>query len=106
MKRFLVVAAALSLGISGVLPGTSRDQAGASAAPDATSSLHDRAKLAGGRLTEVLPDEGDSVCATVEELAGRSPVVVIGKALGVRAHLAPDGDRVMTDVAFKVQEAV
>jgi hypothetical protein len=67
--------------------------------------LHERARSAGGRLVETLADEHPPA-GTIAELAARSPVVVIGKVLGVRAHLASDGARITTDVAFKVQEVV
>ncbi|OFW07491.1 MAG: hypothetical protein A3H96_07070 [Acidobacteria bacterium RIFCSPLOWO2_02_FULL_67_36] len=81
-------------------------QQAASSQAARTATLHERTKAAGGRLTEAVPDEGESPCATLAELAARSPLIVIGEVLAHRAHLASDQARVTTDVVVKVQERV
>ena len=104
MKRILVITFVAVLGASAASDSYAQ-RANAQARPS-LGPLHERASRAGGHVTEVLRDDSAAMHGTVRELAGRSPVIVIGTVLGRRAHLAADGARVQTDVALKVQEAV
>jgi|WetSurMetagenome_2_1015567.scaffolds.fasta_scaffold164126_3 hypothetical protein len=71
----------------------------------ATPSLHDRATAAGSHLVEPLT-AGDIPIATLSELASRAPVVVVGRVLGARSRLAPDGRGIVTEVAIHVHESL
>ncbi len=69
-------------------------------------TLRDRAELAGRILVEPYPDCGEVTSASVAELFRRSPIVVIGKVMAQRAHLAADGQSVTTDIAVDTQEVL
>ena len=86
-------------------PGLAHAQT-AQAAQEPQGPLHDRARRAGGHLTEKLTGEPQSVFATIGELAARAPVIVIGQVLAARSHLSDDRKRLTSDFVFKVQEPV
>jgi hypothetical protein len=106
MTKIAISAMVLLVGFGGELSSGTVEAANAAAPQAPAGLLHDRAIRAGGQLVEVLADEGHSPCATIAELAARAPVIVIGKSLGHRMHLAPDGGSITTDTVIKVQEAV
>jgi hypothetical protein len=67
--------------------------------------LHDRAAARGSFLDEVL-DPGDAPTSTLAELVARTPIVVVGRTLGVRSRLNADERDLTTEVAFRVQDSV
>lgn len=79
---------------------------GLSLAQQPAGNLHDRAKQAGGRLVEKFRADRSAAYPNLNELARRSTAVVIGRALGHRAHLTTDGNFITTDFSVMVQEVV
>lgn len=59
----------------------------------------------GRHLREAL-DPGDVPVAALDELASRTPIVVVGRTLGLRTRLAADRRLIATEVALLVQDSL
>ncbi|MGA9997094.1 MAG: hypothetical protein WBP93_16875 [Pyrinomonadaceae bacterium] len=69
-------------------------------------ALYSRAKKAGGNLVwRYRPNRG-VLYPTVEELAKRSDIIVVGRILGHRSSLRPDGKFITQDYLVRVQEVI
>jgi hypothetical protein len=80
--------------------------AAGSMGPAAWSALEQKARRAGGRLQEVVREDAVVPATTIQDLAARTPDIVIGQVLARRGHLTPDGTATRTDIILKVQQSV
>lgn len=71
-------------------------------AAQAGESLHDKAKKAGGKYVWVHRPDRSTRYPNIEELAKRSDLVVIGRALAHRSSLSADGKFITRDFWVKV----
>ena len=69
-------------------------------------TLHERTKKAGGKLVWRYRATRSLIYPNVEELAKRSDVIVVGRTLGHRPSLSPDGKFITNDFLVKVQEVI
>jgi hypothetical protein len=69
-------------------------------------TLHDRAKKSGGNLVWKYRSNRSVVYPNIEELAKRSDIIVVGRALGHRSSLRPDGKFITEDFLVRAQEVI
>jgi hypothetical protein len=77
-----------------------------SAAQQLRRTLHDRAIKAGGKLVWRYRANRSLIYPNVEELAKRSDVIVVGRSLGHRPSLSPDGTFITNDFLVRVQDVI
>lgn len=83
--------------------------AGASSAPlsaqqKTRSDLYTRAKSKGGQYVWRYQPNRSVVYPTIEELAKRSDIILVGRTLGHRSNLTTDGKFITADFLVRVQE--
>ncbi len=71
-----------------------------------SDTLHEMAKKAGGKFVLRYRPNRSTIYANVEELAKRSDIIIIGRTLGHRPSLRPDGNFITKDYLVKVQEVI
>src|SRR5258707_15177028 len=67
-------------------------------------TLHERAKKAGGKLVWAYRPNRSVIYPNVEELAKLSDIIVVGRALGSRPSLKPDGKIITENFLVRVQD--
>jgi hypothetical protein len=72
----------------------------------ARPDLHSRAKSNGGKLVWKYKPTRSVIYPTVEELFKRTDIVIVGRTLGHRGRLTPDGKFVTEDFLVRVQEVL
>lgn len=106
IRRPLMLALALALAPS--LPMSAQKRK-AQAPPRPTQSrdkLHELAKKSGGHyVLRYKPNRG-ALYPNVEELAKRSDLIVVGRALSHRSKLNPDGNFITRDFLVRVQSVI
>ena len=80
--------------------------AGSVIAQQPSGTLHDRAKKVGGKLVWHYRANRSLIYPNVEELAKRSDLIVVGRTLGHRPSLRPDGKFITNDFLVKVQDVI
>src|SRR6266496_2141953 len=70
------------------------------------ATLHERAKKAGGKLVWRYRVNRTVIYRDIEELAKASDDIFIGRALGHRPSLSPDGKFITNDFLVRVQDVV
>jgi hypothetical protein len=97
--RQISVIVALVLGTAGSVAG---GQGPAARAARDARTLHDRVPPGASHLDEAV-ENGDLPVASLDELAGRAPVVIVGRVLQARTRLTSDGRGLATELAVSVQ---
>src|SRR5438270_13329157 len=69
-------------------------------------TLYEQAKKNGGRVVLTNRPSRATIYPNIEELAKRSDLIVIGRALGHKSNLTPDGRFITQDFLIKVQEII
>jgi hypothetical protein len=72
----------------------------------ARDRLHEMAKKSGGRFVMRYKPNRGTLYPNVEELAKRSDLIVVGRALSHRSKLRPDGNFITQDFLVKVQAVI
>jgi hypothetical protein len=107
MKRNSSVLVGISLCAALYAVGTTLLAAWQGGAQDqAVKALEERALRNGGQLAQQFAADRSVVCSNLQELARRSPIVVIGTTLRHRSRLTPDAKCVNSDFAVSVQEVL
>jgi hypothetical protein len=75
-------------------------------AQEGKATLQERAQKAGGRLVWRYRPDQSVTYANVEELAKRSDLIVVGRAVGRRARLRPDGKFIHEEFAVRVYDVI
>jgi hypothetical protein len=70
------------------------------------ATLHERAKKADGRLVWRYRPNRSVIYSNVEELAKRSDIIVVGRAIGQRPRMRPDGNFITEDFQVRVQDVI
>jgi hypothetical protein len=68
--------------------------------------LHAMAKRTGGRLVLKHSPSRRTIYSGIEDLAGHSDIIVVGRTLGHRSRLRADGNFLTEDFLVRVQEVV
>jgi len=95
------ICAVVALALGSVGPVAAGQGPAARAAKD-LRTLHDRVPPGAAHLDEAV-DNGDLPVATLEELAGRTPIVIVGRVFETRTRLTADKRQLGTEVAVRVQ---
>jgi hypothetical protein len=69
-------------------------------------TLHQRVQKAGGKLVWTYTPNRGVIYPNLEELAKRSEVIIVGRAIGHRGRLTPDGNSVVNEFSVRVQEVI
>jgi hypothetical protein len=69
-------------------------------------TLHDRAKKAGGKVIWRYRPNRSVIYPTIEELAKRSNLIVVGRTIDQKGRLTKDGKFITQDVLVRVQEVI
>jgi hypothetical protein len=79
---------------------------GSNVAQDDNSTLHERAKKAGGRIVWRYRPNQSVTYANIEELAKRSDVIVVGRTVGHKARLRSDGKLITQHFVVRVYDVI
>lgn len=101
MRQKLGPAAVLALMIMAIASVTALGQQAKS-----KDTLHTQAKKAGGHFVLKYRPNLSTVYPTVEELAKRSDLIVVGRTVGHQSTLRPDGNFITRDYSVRVQEVI
>lgn len=71
-----------------------------------TATLHGRAKKAGGRLVWRYRPDRSLIYPSLEGLAKRSDLIVVGRTISHRPNLRPDGKFITEGFLVRVQEVI
>ena len=74
--------------------------------PKPRDSLHELSKKAGGHFVFRYKPNRSSVYPNIEELAKRSDLIVVGRTVGHRTSLRPDGNFITNDYTVRVQDVI
>jgi hypothetical protein len=76
------------------------------AAKESRTSLHERAKKAGGKLIWRYRSHRNRIYSDVGALAKKSDVIVVGRTLGHRSTVRKDGKFITNDFLVRVQDVI
>jgi len=100
------VLAATSLMVVALLAQPQRSQEDRRPQLPSKTTLHGLAEENGGRFTDVLPSQSDMTVRGLDDLSGRSDLVVIGTVAQRECQLTTAGRRLQTVISVAVQDVI